>query len=175
MLAPQAVEDLRNLRANMQAVVRDGIEQYLRHRPARTSRARIKRLRGLSRPQYRLRAEDVRVFHDGAEKQVEILAIVPRKKDERIPREQALPPNRMRRSSQLLLNVKDRMELRAAASRLEEFGKTRRATHAILRDGILVHSSPNEIPMPRAVITASSLRSTLRGTATASARLTSVI
>ena len=42
----------------------------------KTSRSRIKRLRGLSRPQYRLRVDDVRVFYDIAGATVEILAIV---------------------------------------------------------------------------------------------------
>lgn len=78
ILAPQAVEDLRNLKANSRTVVRDAIEQYLRHQPTKTSKARIKRLRGLSRPQYRMRVEDVRVFYDVTEKRVEILAIVPK-------------------------------------------------------------------------------------------------
>ena len=76
ILAPQAVEDLRHLRANVRAAVRDAIEQFLRHQPTVTSKARIKRLRGLSRPQYRLRIEDVRVFYDVIEKRVEILAII---------------------------------------------------------------------------------------------------
>jgi mRNA-degrading endonuclease RelE of RelBE toxin-antitoxin system len=76
ILAPEAVEDLRNLKANTRAIVRDAIEQFLRHQPTKTSKARIKRLRGLSRPQYRLRVEDVRIFYDVAEGRVEILAIV---------------------------------------------------------------------------------------------------
>ena len=38
----------------------------------------IKRLRGSSRPQFRLRVEDIRVFYDVAEGRVEILAIVPK-------------------------------------------------------------------------------------------------
>ena len=37
---------------------------------------RIKRLRGLSRPQYRLRIGEIRVFYDVKETTVEILAIV---------------------------------------------------------------------------------------------------
>ena len=58
------------------AAVRDALETYLRHVPARTSRSRIKRLRGLSRPQYRLRIGEVRVFYDVVDGTVEILAIV---------------------------------------------------------------------------------------------------
>ena len=78
VLAPEAVEDLRGLRANVRAAVRDAIERHLRHEPTKTSKARIKRPRGLSRPQYRLRVGDVRVFYDVAAKTVEILAIVPK-------------------------------------------------------------------------------------------------
>jgi mRNA-degrading endonuclease RelE of RelBE toxin-antitoxin system len=77
-LSPEAVDDWRDLKANIRATVRDAIEQHLRHEPTKTRRSRIKRLRGLSRPQYRLRVEDVRVFYDVTEKTVEILAIVPK-------------------------------------------------------------------------------------------------
>ena len=46
-------------------------------RPAdQTSMARIKRLRGVSRPQFRLRVRDVRVFYDVVDTEVHILAIV---------------------------------------------------------------------------------------------------
>jgi mRNA-degrading endonuclease RelE of RelBE toxin-antitoxin system len=76
ILAPEAVEDLRGLAARVRAEVRDRIERHLRHDPGKTSRSRIKRLRGLDRPQYRLRIGDVRVFYDVSEGTVEILAIV---------------------------------------------------------------------------------------------------
>ena len=76
LLAPEAVEDLKGLKANVRAVVRAAIETHLRHEPTRTSRSRIKRLRGLGRPQYRLRVDDVRVFYDISNSSVEILAIV---------------------------------------------------------------------------------------------------
>jgi mRNA interferase RelE/StbE len=55
--------------------VRDALEQHLRHAPTRV-RSRIKRLRGVSRPQYRLRIGEVRVFYDVTDEAVEILAIV---------------------------------------------------------------------------------------------------
>lgn len=80
VLAPEAVEDLRRLPANVRAEVRDAIKRYLRHRPEAVSKARIKKLRGLLRPQYRLRMGEVRVFYDVIEDRVEILAIV-RKED----------------------------------------------------------------------------------------------
>ena len=78
ILSPEALGDLRDLKANVRAAVRDAIEQHLRHEPAQTSKSRIKRLRGLSRPQYRLRVEDIRVFYDVTGNTVEILAIVPK-------------------------------------------------------------------------------------------------
>ena len=77
-LSPEAVEDLLSLKANIRAAVRDAIEDCLRHEPTKTSKSRIKRLRGLLRPQYRLRVGEIRVFYDVTEKVVEILAIVPK-------------------------------------------------------------------------------------------------
>ena len=60
----------------MRATVRAAIETHLRHEPRKMSRSRIKRLRGLGQPQYRLRVDEVRVFYDVTESAVEILAIV---------------------------------------------------------------------------------------------------
>ncbi len=79
VLAPEAVDDLDSLQANVRAMLRDAIEQHLRHQPTKVSRSRIKRLRGLSHPEYRLRAgDDIRVFYDVAEGMVQVLAIVPK-------------------------------------------------------------------------------------------------
>jgi mRNA interferase RelE/StbE len=75
-LAPEAVEDFRKLKAKIRAEVRAALETHLRHEPKKVSRSRIKRLRGLRRPQYRLRVGDVRVFYDVSGATVEILAIV---------------------------------------------------------------------------------------------------
>jgi mRNA interferase RelE/StbE len=79
LLAPEAVEDLRSLKANVRTAVRKGIEEHLRHQPEKSSRSRIKRLQGLSRPQYRLRVDEVRVFYDVVGDTVEVLAIVNKK------------------------------------------------------------------------------------------------
>jgi mRNA-degrading endonuclease RelE of RelBE toxin-antitoxin system len=76
VLAPEAVEDLNSLKASARAEVKDAIGRFLRHEPAKISKSRIKRLRGLTRPQYRLRVGDVRVFYDVAKETVEVLAIV---------------------------------------------------------------------------------------------------
>src|SRR5262249_16505918 len=62
ILAPEAVEDFKALKANVRSTVRDALERHLRHEPRSTSRSSVKRLRGLGRPQYRLRVDEVRVF-----------------------------------------------------------------------------------------------------------------
>ena len=78
MFSPEANESVKRLDARDRAIMRDGIETHLRHEPEKTSRSRIKRLRGISRPQYRLRVGDFRVFYDvrRAEAVVEVLDIV---------------------------------------------------------------------------------------------------
>jgi len=78
LLAPEAVEDLRRLKASERTAVKEALETHLRHEPTKTSRSRIKRLRGVARPQYRLRVEEVRVFYDVSASTVEVLAIVPK-------------------------------------------------------------------------------------------------
>ena len=76
ILAPQAIEDLAELKAHVRKEVREGIETHLRHQPELLSRSRIKRLRKLAQPLYRLRLGDIRVFYDVREATVEVLAIV---------------------------------------------------------------------------------------------------
>jgi mRNA interferase RelE/StbE len=76
VLAPEAVKDHRRLSARDRANVREAMEVHLRHEPTKLSKSRIKRLRGLSRPQYRLRVNELQIFYDVAERQVEVLAIV---------------------------------------------------------------------------------------------------
>jgi mRNA interferase RelE/StbE len=76
VLAPEAVVDLGSLAANLRATIKTALATHLRHEPGKTSRSRIKRLRGLRRPQYRLRVGEVRVFYDISGTTVEVLAIV---------------------------------------------------------------------------------------------------
>ena len=82
ILAPEAIRDFQKLRSGIRSEVRDAIERHLRHRPMETSKARVKRLRGVSRPQFRLRVGDVRVFYDVEEAEVHILAIVEKEEAE---------------------------------------------------------------------------------------------
>jgi mRNA interferase RelE/StbE len=76
VLAPEAAEDLGRLAAHVRATVRSALETHLRNEPEKISRSRIKRLRGLRQPQYRLRVAEVRVFYDVSGTTVEVLAIV---------------------------------------------------------------------------------------------------
>ena len=76
ILAPEVIEDLNGLKAATRATVRAGLETHLRHEPTKLSRSRIKRLKKMSQPQYRLRLGEVRVFYDVTEERVEILAII---------------------------------------------------------------------------------------------------
>ena len=78
VFAPEALEDVRTLKAYIRSQVRDAIEAYLRHTPTQPSTSRIKRLRGVARPQFRLRVGDIRVFYDVAGERVEVLAVVPK-------------------------------------------------------------------------------------------------
>ncbi|MBI3628676.1 MAG: type II toxin-antitoxin system RelE/ParE family toxin [Candidatus Rokubacteria bacterium] len=76
ILAPDAAKAYGALSAYRRAEVRDALERHLRYEPTRVSKSRIRRLRGLSQPQYRLRVGEVRVFYDVTPEAVEVLAIV---------------------------------------------------------------------------------------------------
>ena len=62
--------------ARHRATVKEALERHLRYEPQKVSRSRIERLRGLSKPQYRLRGGEIRVFYGLSEARVEVLAIV---------------------------------------------------------------------------------------------------
>ena len=79
-MAPEAVQDLKSLEAHHRAKVKDLIELHLRHTPTKVSKSRIKKLRGLRHPQFRLRIDDIRVFYDVEDESVQILAIIPKSK-----------------------------------------------------------------------------------------------
>jgi mRNA interferase RelE/StbE len=82
ILSQEAADDYRLLNAHLRAEIRNAIERHLRHEPTKISKSRIKRLRGLSRPQYRLRIGEIRVFYDVSKYAVEVLAIVAKSQSE---------------------------------------------------------------------------------------------
>jgi mRNA interferase RelE/StbE len=64
---------------------------HLRYEPTKLSRSRIKRLRGLEQPQYRLRVGEIRVFYDVTETEVHVLAIVSKGQAQAWLDEQGIP------------------------------------------------------------------------------------
>ncbi len=78
VIIPEAMGDLRRLRAGERAQVSGTIERHLRHEPMKISKSRLKRLRTLASPQYRLRVGEIRVFHDVVCGDVVLLAVVPK-------------------------------------------------------------------------------------------------
>ncbi len=91
LLAPGAVRQLRSLRPDVRSGVRGAIERHLRHEPKKVSKSRIKRLRGLDRPQYRLRVGEIRVFYDVTEAIVEVVAVVSKAQAEAWLQQEASP------------------------------------------------------------------------------------
>ena len=76
VFAPEALEDLKRLSKVDAGAVIDAIELHLRHAPTMLSKSRIKRLREVTSPEYRLRVDDWRVFHDVVENEVWIRGVV---------------------------------------------------------------------------------------------------
>ncbi|MDY6783640.1 MAG: type II toxin-antitoxin system RelE/ParE family toxin [Cyanobacteriota bacterium] len=64
IFSPEAENDIAALRASNRAKALDAIETYLRYEPEKISKSRIKRLREMQRPQYRLRIDELRAFYD---------------------------------------------------------------------------------------------------------------
>ena len=58
------------------------METHLRHEPRKVSKSRIKRPKGIAKPQYRLRVGETRVFYDVRDETVEVLAIVAKRQAE---------------------------------------------------------------------------------------------
>lgn len=87
-LTAEALEDLQTLRVDQRSTLRNALETHLRYEPTKVSKSRIKRLRGLIKPQYRLRVDELRVFYDVVDGIVEVLAIVPKSEAERWLQEQ---------------------------------------------------------------------------------------
>ena len=62
--AREAEDDLRLIRPFYRRGVLDAVEAHLGFAPTEVSRSRIKRLRILESPAYRLRVGDLRVYYD---------------------------------------------------------------------------------------------------------------
>lgn len=76
LISPEAARDFRRLTAFQRGKVRNAIEVHLRHEPTKVSKSRIKRLRDIEQPWYRLRVDDLRVFYGVEDETVRVLGIV---------------------------------------------------------------------------------------------------
>ena len=56
--------------------MRDAIRIHLTHEPTKQSKSRIKRLRDLRHPQFRLKVGEIRVFYDVIDTDIVIIAIM---------------------------------------------------------------------------------------------------
>jgi addiction module RelE/StbE family toxin len=85
ILKRSAIADLDALRKYDAAEIADAMERHLHHDPTKESKSRIKRLRGLSNPDYRLRVGDYRVFYvvDEDARRIEVLRVM--HKDHTLP------------------------------------------------------------------------------------------
>ncbi len=62
-LKPSAMRDMDAMRQFDVKAICDVMEECLGNEPAKESKSRVKRLRGISDPDYRLRAGEYRVFY----------------------------------------------------------------------------------------------------------------
>ncbi len=76
IFAPEALDDLKRLPKVDATTILDTVELHLRHAPELVSKSRIKRLRELRSPQYRLRVGEWRVFYDVTAGEVRIRGVV---------------------------------------------------------------------------------------------------
>ncbi len=77
-IARSAQEQFNKLNARWRAALKPAMRRHLEAAPRTESKNRIKRFRGLRRPQYRLRVDEMRIYYDvnDKEKRVEVLGFV---------------------------------------------------------------------------------------------------
>jgi len=80
VLTDTAKAHYRGLDARGRSLIKKGLKDHLTDEPIKLSRSRIKRLRELVHPEYRLRLDPYRVFYDVAGQTVVVLAIVPKER-----------------------------------------------------------------------------------------------
>jgi addiction module RelE/StbE family toxin len=85
ILKRSAIADLDALRKYDATQISDVMERHLQHDPTKESKSRIKRLRDISNPDYRLRVGDYRVFYavDENARRVDVLRVM--HKDQTLP------------------------------------------------------------------------------------------
>lgn len=63
-LTYEAENDLDDIRSFHRNQILDALDNFLQHAPTQVSRSRIKRLRGIDSPAYRLHVGEHRVYYD---------------------------------------------------------------------------------------------------------------
>jgi len=78
IVAKDALVQFGKLDGRWRSRLKKEMRRHFEHQPKRESRSRIKRLRGLRQPQYRMRVDDMRVFYDVNDEmhRVEVLGFV---------------------------------------------------------------------------------------------------
>jgi mRNA-degrading endonuclease RelE of RelBE toxin-antitoxin system len=78
VIAKTAQEDFKRLNARWRSSLKEAMRIHLENAPKQESKSRIKRLKGIRQPQYRLRLDRLRVFYDVNDEQgrVEVLGFV---------------------------------------------------------------------------------------------------
>ena len=76
IISPEAHEDLAAIDATNRSAILAALEAHLRHEPAKESKSRIKRMRGLKSPEYRLRVDEFRVYYNIFSPEVHILGVI---------------------------------------------------------------------------------------------------
>lgn len=64
VIAKDAQTQFEKLDGRWRSRIKKEMRQHLAHQPKWESKSRIKRLRGLRQPQYRMRVDEMRVFYD---------------------------------------------------------------------------------------------------------------
>jgi mRNA interferase RelE/StbE len=78
IIARSAEETFKKLNAKWRSSLKSAMQIHLQTDPKRESKSRIKRLKGLRQPQYRMLIDQMRVFYDVNDEigQVEVLEFV---------------------------------------------------------------------------------------------------
>ena len=78
VIAKDAQDQFGRLDGRWRSRLKKEMHEHLEYRPKQESKSRIKRLRGLRQPQYRMRVDEMRVFYDVNDRmnRVEVLGLV---------------------------------------------------------------------------------------------------
>ena len=93
VIARIAQDQFNGLDARWRTTIKKGMKDRLETQPRLESKSRIKRLRGLRQPEYRLRVGEFRIFYDVDERlhRVEVLGILPKNAAENWLEEYGVP------------------------------------------------------------------------------------